>query len=414
MKIRLNVINLSLMVSMVIFLPSLLMILAHQSSFTIGIVISSLVIIFLRVLVNKQKIVFSNKDVMVVLLLVSFFFFIVLHFTLVNLIFGGELAQPDFPKFLLSFIFIIISASAAYVVKNAINDTSEIDIHSTVLFILYIIIFNAMISLTKIDFFNTMLEKPTFLFQEPSHFALVCAPLLIYFSFSNIRSPLRLILLLIFGLWGVYIQNFTMILAVVLAYVISAKHLLPAFIIFCLFAILVYIFIESDFFVYYRERLDLSSDTNNLSALVLMQGWDNAFLTLHQSPIGAGFQQYGISTIYGNISNKIFEMLNIYINQFDGGATAPKIIGEFGFFGILIVMLYLVGWVRVFIAVRRERFNIDKKTLLFSSFYLASFLEFFIRGAGYFTPGMFFLIVSVLYFITNKVVRKEISYETSH
>jgi hypothetical protein len=73
-----------------------------------------------------------------------------------------------------------------------------------------------------------------------------------------------------------------------------------------------------------------------------------------------------------------------------------------------------VGWVRIFIAVRRERFNIDKKTLLFSSFYLASFLEFFIRGAGYFTPGMFFLIVSVLYFISNKVVRKEISYETSH
>ena len=157
MKIRLNVINLSLMASMVIFSPSLLMILAHQSSFTIGIVISSLVIIFVRVLIKRQRIVFSNKDLMLILLLVSFFFFIVLHFALVNFIFGGELTHPDFPKFLLSFIFIIISASAASVVKNTINDTSEIDIHSTVLFILYVIIFNAMISFTKIDFFNTML-----------------------------------------------------------------------------------------------------------------------------------------------------------------------------------------------------------------------------------------------------------------
>lgn len=144
-----------------------------------------------------------------------------------------------------------------------------------------------------------------------------------------------------------------------------------------------------------------------------MQGWDNAFLTLQQSPIGAGFQQYGISTIYGNISNKIFEMLNIYINQFDAGATAPKIIGEFGVFGILIVLLYLVGWVRIFIAVRRERFKVDKRHCFFPVFIYQASLSFYSRGWLFYTWDVL-LIASVLYFISNKVVQKEISYETSH
>ncbi|CAH5655438.1 hypothetical protein AI2999V1_2947 [Enterobacter cloacae] len=415
MKININVIFLSIMAFMVIFLPSLLMILVHQSSFTIGIVISSLVIILSRALLNKKRMTINHRDVTILSLLILFFIFILFHFILIGFFYGDNLAQPDFSKFILSFFFAIISVCAAYIVKNSIADASDFDIHSTIVFLMLVVLFNGAISLSRIDFFNTGLEKPTFLFQEPSHFALVCAPFLIYFSFSNIRNYLRLSMLLVFGLWGVYIQNFTMIFAVILAYIITAKHLLPAFIIFCICAIPVYLFIESDFFNYYRERLDLSSDTNNLSALVLIQGWDNAFLTLQQSPLGAGFQQYGISTVYGEISNKIFRMINIYINQFDGGATAPKIIGEFGIFGLFIVATYLIGWFKVFYSARRNRFTADKKSLLFYSMYLASILEFFIRGAGYFTPGMFFLIVSTLYFMSNnKAPRKEINYEANH
>ncbi|ELE9244108.1 hypothetical protein RM352_000443 [Enterobacter kobei] len=413
MKININVIYQSIIAFMVVFLPSLLMIFAHQSSFTIGIVISSLVIILCRLILNKKRIVLKNSDVKLFVLLFVSFLIIILHFTLITLFYSVDLAPPDYFKFFLSFIFGIICACAAYILKNAIDDAFDFDIHSTIVFVMSIIMLNGMISLSKIDFFNTGLEKPTFLFQEPSHFALACAPFLIYFSFINIRNRLRLSLLLAFGLWGVYIQNFTMIFAVLLAYIITAKNLLPAFIIFCISGIPVYIFIESDFFVYYRERLDLSGDTSNLSALVLMQGWENAFLTLRQSILGAGFQQYGISTAYGDISNKIFGMINIYINQFDGGATAPKIIGEFGVLGILIVILYVIGWCKIFIAARRNRFTADRKLLLFYSLYLASLLEFFIRGAGYFTPGMFFLIVSVLYFISNKIPRKEIYYETN-
>ncbi|EOY8403413.1 hypothetical protein V5K10_000260 [Enterobacter asburiae] len=415
MKININVMYLSLIAFMVIFLPSLLMIFFHQSSFTIGIVISSLVIILSRALLNKKRMALKHSDVTILSLLVFSFLFIIVHFMLINVFYSDDLAQPDFSKFILSFFFAIIIAVAAYVVKNSINDASNFDIHSTIVFLMAVILLNGVISLSRIDFFNTGLEKPTFLFQEPSHFALVCAPFLIYFSFANIRNNLRLGMLLVFGLWGAYIQNFTMIVAVMLAYIITAKHLLPAFIVFCICAIPVYVFIESDLFIYYRERLDLSSDTNNLSALVLMQGWENAFLTLRQCPLGAGFQQYGISTVYGDISNKIFAMINIYINQFDGGATAPKIIGEFGIFGIIIVATYLIGWLKVFNSARRNRFTAGTKSLLFYSLYLASILEFFIRGAGYFTPGMFFLTVSILYFMSNnKVPRKEISYEANH
>lgn len=414
MKINTNAFYLSIIAGIMIFLPSMLMILFHQSSFTLGIVASSIVIICAYCLVSRRRATLERKTYSLLLSIVFLSLFLLLHFIIVYYFPASGIFPPDVPKFIISFCFIMICTVAAFITKIVIDDTLEHEVHIALRIILYILIFNALISISKIDFFNSGLAKPTFLFQEPSHFALVCAPLLMYFSFTNIKSPLRLSLLLLFGLWGVYIQNFTMILAVLLAYLITTKSLLPSFFIIILMSIPVYIFIESDFFSYYRDRLDLAGDSQNLSSLVLLQGWENSFLTLRKSLLGVGFQQYGTSTLYGDISEKIYSMLHIYINTFDAGSTAPKIIGEFGIFGIVLVLTYLWGWWKIFKLVRRNRFTGSKKFLLFSSVYLSSFLEFFVRGAGYFTPSMFFFIVSVMYFISNNKFKKRVCHEVNY
>lgn len=407
MKININAFYISIIAASMIFLPSMLMILFHQSSFTLGIVLSAGVVICANSLISKSKYNLDRKEYSLILLIVFLNLFLLLHFIIIYYFPVSGLLPPDVPKFILSFLFILICTIAAFITKMVIDNSSEHEIHTVLRFILYILIFNALISMSKIDFFNSGLAKPTFLFQEPSHFALVCAPLLLYFSFTNIKSPLRLSLLIVFGLWGVYIQNFTMILAVMLAYIITTRSLLPGFFLILLMSILGYIFIESDFFSYYRDRLNLAADSQNLSSLVLLQGWENSFLTLSKSLLGVGFQQYGTSTLYGNISEKIYSMLHIYINTFDAGSTAPKIVGEFGVFGILLMFAYLWGWWKIFSLARRNRYTSNKKFLLFSSLYLSSFLEFFVRGAGYFTPTMFFFIVSVMYFLSNNKFKKE-------
>ncbi|MGK7246290.1 hypothetical protein ACSPAH_14125 [Buttiauxella agrestis] len=413
MKINIKAFYLSFLASIMIFLPSMLMILFHQSSFTLGIVVSSVIIIAANLLISKTKFKLDKKNYSLLLVIIFSILFVLLHFITVYYYSASGLFLPDIPKFILSFLFIIVCTIAAFMTKVVIGNAQEHEVHTTLRFVLYVLILNALISLSKIDFFNSGLAKPTFLFQEPSHFALVCAPLLTYFSFIYIRSPLRIVLLLMFGLWGVYIQNFTMILAVLIAYIITTKSLLPSFIFIILISITGYVFIESDFFSYYRDRLDLAGDSQNLSSLVLLQGWENSFLSLSKSLIGVGFQQYGTSTLYGEISEKIYSMLHIYINTFDAGSTAPKIIGEFGVFGIILILAYLFYWVKVYIRARRNRFTKDKKFLLFSSIYLSSFLEFFVRGAGYFTPSMFFFIVSVMYFISHNKLKKRICYEVN-
>lgn len=407
MKINTNTIYIFILTSIIIFLPSMLMILFHQSSFTLGLVISSVIVILSKCLFGYTT-TLINKNAVPFLLVIGFsFIFVFLHFIVIYYFPASKLAVPDVLKFSLSFFFIIICSMAAYIVKNVIIKNSDYELHTLLRMILCVIIFNALISLSKIDFFSTGLAKPTFFFLEPSHFALVCAPLLMYFSFTNIRSSTRILLLVFFGLWGFYIQNFTMLLAVALAYFITSKNMLLNFLILILVSIPVYLFIESDFFAYYRDRLDLAGDSQNLSSLVLLQGWENSFLTLQQSLIGVGFQQYGISTLYGDISEKIYVMLHMYINTFDAGSTAPKIIGEFGVFGIALIIMYIIGWLCIFLRIRSIRFTADKKSLLFSCLYLASFLEFFVRGAGYFTPSMFFFIVSAMYFLSNKKCNKE-------
>jgi hypothetical protein len=275
-----------------------------------------------------------------------------------------------------------------------------------------ILLLNGLISLTKIDFFSSGLSKPTFLFLEPSHFALVVTPFLLYFCLTLSRVK-ALCLLTLVASWAGYIQNLTLLFGVVLAFLVSTRqNLLIAGSFFTLFIFILISVFGADNFSYFTDRLSLSGDNDNLSVLVLFQGWQNAIETLTtQSYFGGGFQQFGITTVYGSVSSKLYTLLGININQFDGGATAPKIVGEFGVFGIFFLLVYLFFYSKVFIKLRRiRRKSVSRVDVFFYAIFMSSFLEFFIRGVGYFSPLMYLSLISAFYFfVKNKIVRLELN-----
>ncbi|STQ45003.1 Uncharacterised protein [Ewingella americana] len=234
--------------SIIIFFPSLSMILLQQSSFTLGVVLASSFFIACRLLVTPRRLYLDIEHRRSISIILCFLVFVFFHFALVFYIFGTSLPEQDFPKFLLSFIFLMLVLVANVIVKDVIYYVDEKTLHSTLKVILYILLLNALVSLTKIDVFGTGLAKPTFLFQEPSHFALICAPVLMYFSFIYAGTTTRLIILFMFALWGGYIQNFTMILAAAIAFIITARSVSFTLLVCLLFGLVGFFFLQSDLF----------------------------------------------------------------------------------------------------------------------------------------------------------------------
>lgn len=404
-------------VSMILFFPSLTMIFLKQSSFTLGIVITSLCIsILLAIHFYLNRDVKLDRSVIFTLLsIVLFCFFIFAHLFFVNQHLPIFI-DVDSNRFFFSFCCLLIVVLSAFFSALFLKKLASINGFCMVINVCGIILLiNGLVSLTKIDFFATGLGKPTFLFLEPSHFALVVTPFLIYFCMVLSKNKSIFLIFIVMG-WAGYIQNLTLLMAVVLAFIISTRQnlIFAAVLLSFFFAIIVSLF-GADSFSYFTDRLVLSGDNDNLSVLVLFQGWQNALETLtNQSYFGGGFQQFGITTIYGSVSDKLFALLGFNINQFDGGATAPKLVGEFGVFGIAFLCVYLFFYVKIFLMLRNRNVSLSKVDMFFYAVFLSSFLEFFIRGVGYFSPLMYLFLVSVFYFsvqnIKIKLKKNEIDY----
>lgn len=411
MKTSSSIIYRALLGAMILFVPSLLMIFAKMSSFTPGIVLVSLVLICVKFSFSPHAFRIPAIEWRFTLYSFAIIFLLIVHFFLQSIFNDGVLPTQDFGKFLGSIVCILFLLIAAIVIQLDVKNLKESSFRSVVKILFSILVINAVISLSKIDFWGTGLPKPSFLYLEPSHFALIVAPFIFYYSVLLAGNVKKIILLGFFGVWALYIQNLTLLFALMVVYLISARTLLPAILLSAIVAGAGIIFINVDSMQYYLDRINLSSETDNISTLVLLQGWDNAVLTLQHTVLGVGFQQFGVSTLNGTFAERLYDLLGIYINVFDAGSTAPKLIGEFGVFGIILVVMYALGWLKVFINIRRKRIK-NKKYLFFSCVYLSSFLDMFVRGTGYFTPTMFLLIVSIFYLFGSKTNNQETVYET--
>ncbi len=239
--------------------------------------------------------------------------------------------------------------------------------------------------------------KPVVIFSEPSHFGLALLPLLLFRCAVAGRLVQILWITVALGV-AASLQSLTMVAGIC---ALSAT-LLPKRVLIPMAVPVIVVALTAIDLTYYASRLDLSADSDNLSTLVFLQGWENALLNFQETHgVGVGFQQFGIAGSLGQIAKKIAELQSGQaLGLLDGGTTASKLIGEFGISGILIILVFVFFALRSVLYIRRaqqlpSRLR-DKRRLFFCSLITTYTFELFIRGVGYFSTGGFLAVMSLI------------------
>lgn len=155
---------------------------------------------------------------------------------------------------------------------------------------------------------------------------------------------------------------------------------------------------------YFTSRTNISSDSKNISVLVLLKGWENAAESFSKTDaVGIGFQQLGYSSLITN-RDEITQQLKAFdlehLNQYDAGSIAPKLVAEFGFFGIILILLYLFWFSKL---LKNLKYIQNKPGIVFLyCCYLSIVFELFFRGVGYFSTGTFLLLACLTNFNSTK------------
>lgn len=241
-------------------------------------------------------------------------------------------------------------------------------------------------------------------FSEHSHFALAFAPISIYIQLvcrSKLKKLFIAIVPLLFGI--VFPSLVFIILAFVQLMLVDRKS---CFYSLFLLAILlsVVIFSENASMEYFRGRILFDSSNPNLSNLVYLQGWEDAYIALKETSfIGLGFQNNGMQHP-GAMAEFIFKIYGGDLNRLDGGFLASKIISEIGAIGILFVSFFLFSTIYLWWKSFDERFESGSQlNVLFYSLSFSVFIEMMFRGYGYFSPTFILYITSAVFILSNKL-----------
>jgi hypothetical protein len=374
--------------SMVIFFPSLFMVCFGIQSMAPGLIVGCTIILFVRLLRS-----FGNKHTVAkvfkvyILLIIVFLALIILHYIVV----GSMFSFGDTDRFFASLIALVpVTLGGVFAANYMDNNRTGCNI-KVYYFISFLLIINGAISIIGIDLPGFYSQKPMLLFYEPSHFALICAPFLM--TYCALAGNRRYIFIVAALAWAIYVQSLLMVIISIVCLVISARTKWWHFLGLIPLAILFH-FIDTD---YFSERLLISSDSENLSVMVFLQGWENARIAFVESwGLGVGFQQFGISGNFGAITDTIEKMAGFQMNLLDGGTTASKVIGEFGIFGMVLLFLYLAFVVKSLAIYRLSLIRVFDFQLVFCSSCVISYgFELFLRGVGYFSAGFFLFVFAV-------------------
>jgi hypothetical protein len=141
-----------------------------------------------------------------------------------------------------------------------------------------------------------------------------------------------------------------------------------------------------------------SSETNNTSSLVYVQGWQDAWANLTRSHgLGLGFNMMGCHPLPEVPTRAVLALEGIEeLNTQDGSIIFGKVVSEAGVFGIVFYIAVIWWWLRLEKRIRvakdgAERVAASTQAALIFCFVATSF----IRSAGYFTGGMLLWIVAV-------------------
>ena len=385
---------------LLIFLPGTVDYVFNFGSYSPGIMLAISCIFFIFLFLRRGKGLFTCSSTFFSVLLISFLLIASLPFYFCIDYFAEYPGfHFDYKKYILSIVFfIVVLFFSAH--KSSV-DLQECDLRfdATICSIGLLLGAYGFLSSAFVYFIGGS-DKNMFFYSEPSHYALVMGPFLLY---QLKKGGLYYFYIPFLLLAAFLIQNLTLIIVVLLAIVFSMykkirfENLTAVFFFVLLLTSLLY---SNN---YFSDRIRLTSSSNNSSVLTLLSGYEIAFLSLKNTfGLGYGFQQMGQVSERGMLIDRIIEVRGGHettSNINDGGTFFSKIIVEFGFWGLLIVFSYLCLF---FVVLLKSSYKNIGRLSFYESVILMSFMYVFFRGSGYFMVSFILLIYSVIgYFNIN-------------
>ena len=385
-----------------LFSPSFFYVALNASSMAVGVFFTT---IYLLIVVQKKLPLLRVGAFPSLVLLVMFF----LHF-----IVGLTTDFEGFSiKYLISFILIFFLLLCAAFLSLEIRKLNGFDFFFIFKSLSLLILFIGVIPLFwKFDILGyERYSKSIFPFAEPSHYAISVGSFL-FTTGLFLSTPMKICLVVTVCLLGMFYPSLILlVVALIMVSLYSIKSTKNIFLLITSVSLIfLYLINFTDSLSYFIARLDFSQTTQNLTALVYLQGWQDMHIALYESNgFGLGFQKMG-TLPPGEYGKLIYQLAGEYKNRGDGGFLVSKIIGEFGVFGGVLVAAYLYKFVNSLTCiVRHIKLKTSNKAQRITGYYIATilghsiivifFIEMFGRGYGYFSPGVFLFFVAI--FLTS-------------
>lgn len=381
--------------SATVFLPTMWFVGFRGTSYALGTIAASLLALIIVLLVARsptRRVSLSDIHIDRVLL-----------FTMGALAFQSMCAyalvgQFHLVRFAGSIGLLLTMLAGAYSVSTLISEASETVVRRMLLWltgILALMAVAAAFGWTLVT--GTRFERPIFIFAEPSHFALVLAPFLLWVAVMCRGTAERVAVFALTFVLLLLVKNLTLFVLVGLVSLIVLRTR-PLFLMAC--CLFLVVISNLGYFLAHIPRIGIAITTANLSALVWLQGWEEARIGLRETMgVGLGFQQLGVNGAKGAIARSIAENFNFPrgINLLDGGTLGAKLVAELGFLGIFFVAAcsYLIyGAVRSLREIAAGASG-SAATAFFYCCLVSFVLDLFVRGTGYFSPSVMLFLTGV-------------------
>jgi len=303
--------------------------------------------------------------------------------------------ESDSLRFSLSLVLLFLMSFASLAFVTTLDSLKDNSFHKLLIFSFYLLMCLGFVVLVRKVGFGYE-SKDMILFREPSHYAIVFIPFVLYAAYTC-HKKLYAVLYISFAMAiALIIQNLILLVGCLMViFLVFAKSFWSLFLIMS--AIIALAFILD--LQYFLVRLDFSADNQNLSTLVFLSGWERAYLSFIESyGVGVGFQQLGFAGPEGELQIILQSLMGESgLNAKDGGTLGSKIVAEMGALGLILLLFYLFFSIRIakkFL----QRQIIGPKNIFFLGVYLLFSMELFMRGMGYFSL-LSFLFLSSIYWI---------------
>lgn len=310
------------------------------------------------------------------------------------------LASLDADRFMASFAILAALFFGAFAFANiGITDRA-------IRRVFYVLVITGLCGAVGVSpFARQAFIQPVLFFSERSHFALSFLPFMLYMAITS-QTGLRKLSYLATGIvLALLLTNLTLLVGTAIAAFVALQKRY-SIVVGAAAAVAIYA-VPMTGSNYYTERIALSRDSKNASALAYLNGWQHAYAYLvSTNGIGVGFQQFGADRKATDLDYEIEATTGKRLNERDGSTVGAKLIGEFGALGIILLAAYLA-----ILPFHIKRLPQDP---FFRSCIVMYAMDLFVRGTGYFSPTAFLFLTAMYALLMRRRSRESQTPSLSH